>query len=274
MKKYLGLGLLSLAVLLLVACKDPDEPKPEPKPTKDYVEKAGDLNLNLAMVHVDSGTFDMGATPDQVEGVREDEKPVHKVTLSSYYISKCEITQAQYQAVMGKNPSSFRGENLPVEQVTWLDAKEFCEKLSALTGKKYVLPTEAQWEFAARGGTKSAGYQYSGSNDVNEVAWYMENSGVRDTVKGGSTQIVGTKKANELGIHDMSGNVWEWCSDWYGLYKADAVTDPTGMADGDKRVMRGGGWDYKSKSCRVAHRGGAAVDYFWNIIGFRVVCLP
>lgn len=278
MEKYLKFGLFGLLAMTLTAC--PPKPEPDPEPA-DYVETAGSLDLGLSMVYVQGGTFNMGATPDQVEGVREDESPVHSVTLSSYYMGKYEITQAQYKAVMGTNPSYFQGEklpagisgsdNLPVEQVTWFEAKEFCEKLSAKTGKKYVLPTEAQWEFAARGGSKTKSYQYSGSNNVDEVAWYMNTSGTSEADR--STHPVGTKNANELGIHDMSGNVWEWCSDWYGLYKAAAVTDPTGMADGDRRVLRGGGWDYKSKSCRVAHRGGDNPKTQLYIRGFRVACL-
>ena len=271
MKKIFGLSLLSVAALLLVACPGPDK---DEFPTSDYVlEKAGNVNLNLAMVYVQGGEFVMGATPEQT-GARDDEKPAHKVKLSTYCIGKYEITQAQYQAVMGENPSSFKGDDLPVEQVSWLKAVEFCNKLSALTGHKYVLPTEAQWEFAARGGVKSKGYLYSGSNDINEVAWYMENSGVKDTLKGGSTHPVGTLKANELGIHDMSGNVWEWCADWYGPYTTDSVTvvtDPTGAPEtSGQRVLRGCGWDYKASSCRVSKRGAAKPDFYVYIDGFRV----
>jgi len=160
------------------------------------------------------------------------------VTVGDFYICKYEVTQELWEEVMGNNPSEFtEGENLPVENVSWDDAQEFIRKLNSITGKKYRLPTEAEWEFAARGGNNSKGYKYSGSDDINQVAWYDDNSGNR-------TYPVGQKAPNELGIYDMSGNVWEWCSDWYGDYPSGAVTNPTGPVNGSNRVFRGGSWDY------------------------------
>ena len=222
-----------------------------PESKSDYVENC----LGLQMVYVQGGTFMMGATSEQGSDADDDEKPVHKVTLSSYHISKYEITQAQWKAVMGENPSYFKGDNLPVENITWYEAKEFCDKLSEKTGKKYALPTEAQWEFAARGGVKSKGYKYSGSNDLGTVSWYYENS--IDHYGDHSTHAVGTKAPNELGIYDMSGNVWEWCASRYGSYSSDAITDPAGPNSGSIRVIRGGGWCSDGGSvngCRVSSR--------------------
>lgn len=145
------------------------------------------------------------------------------------------MTQALWQAVMGNSPSNFAGPNLPVEQVSWDDCQQFIEKLNQKTGAKFRLPTEAQWEFAARGGNLSKGYKFSGSDNFEEVAWCYNNSGKK-------THNVGTLKANELGLYDMSGNVNEWCQDLYGPYSSEAQTDPTGPLDGSRRVIRGGGW--------------------------------
>ena len=215
--------------------------------------------LNLKMILVEGGTFAMGSTSGD-----SDEKPVHNVTLDSYYIGETEITQAQWRAVMGSNPSYYTGDNRPVENVSWEDAQKFCKKLSELTGKKYVLPTEAQWEYAARGGNKSKGYTYSGSNNVGDVAVYDTSS--HSNVK--------SKKPNELGIYDMSGNVWEWCSDWYGSYSSSAQTNPQGPSSGSYRVLRGGSWDGGSNDCRAAYRGNINPSHRNGSCGFRVVCLP
>ena len=163
------------------------------------------------MIKVEAGTFMMGATPE-MEIPDDDEKPVHQVTLTNdYYIGKYEVTQALWQTVMESNPSSFKGNNLPVEQVSWNDCQEFIGKLNSITGRKFRLPTEAEWEYAARGGRKSLKYQYSGGNAISEVAWYTNNSGI-------NTHPVGMKQANELGLYDMTGNVREWWQDYYGQY--------------------------------------------------------
>ncbi len=203
--------------------------------------------VSFNMIKVDGGTFTMGATKEQGRDAYRDEEPAHQVTLSDYYIGETEVTQELWQAVMGFNPSNFSGTNLPVEWVSWEDCQEFIKKLNQLTGKNFSLPTEAQWEFAARGGNKSKGYKYSGSNTLGDVAWYTSNSS-------GSSHGVGTKAPNELGIYDMSGNVWEWCSDWYAFYSSSAVTNPAGPLSGSYRVFRGGSWNNDERYCRVSNR--------------------
>ena len=195
-----------------------------------------------------------------------------KIEEKDYYIGKYEVTQAQWRAVMGNNPAHFKGADCPVENVNWHDAMEFCKKLNdygyAPRGYKFSLPTEAQWEYAARGGNKSKGYEYSGSNDINEVAWNGDNSGDKP-------HDVGTKKPNELGLYDMSGNVWEWCLDWYDGYGDEKeVTDPQGPQSGSHRVIRGGSWRHYANYCRVARRNYDDPDYRDNCYGFRLALVP
>lgn len=185
-----------------------------------------------------------------------DEAPVHSVTISKdYYIGETEVTQALWEAVTGYSPTSDGrswsteyglGDNYPAYYISYEDVQSFITKLNSLTGENFRMPTEAEWEFAARGGNKSKGYTYSGSNTIGDVAWYDDNSSMTHTVK--------TKAANELGIYDMSGNVWEWCSDWYGTYGSSAQTDPTGPTTGTYRVFRGGGWNFIATYCRCADR--------------------
>lgn len=203
--------------------------------------------VSFTMVAVKGGTFTMGATSEQT-GAASDESPTHLVTLSDYYIGETEVTQELWQAVMGSNPSNFTG-NLqrPVEMVSWNDCQTFITKLNALTGETFSLPTEAEWEYAARGGNKAQGYLYSGSNTIGDVAWYTSNSS-------STTHPVKTKQSNELGIYDMSGNVLEWCADWYGSYSSSAQTDPVGPSSGSHRVLRGGSWRNNATFCRVAGR--------------------
>ena len=222
--------------------------------------------INIDMVRVEAGTFTMGATAE-MEDPNDNEKPTHRVTLTNdYYIGKYEVTQALWQTVMGNNPSMFKGDNLPVEQVSWDDCQEFISKLNHITGKMFRLPTEAEWEYAARGGNKSRGYQYSGSNNLSDVAWIRDNSGKK-------THAVGTKQPNELGIYDMSGNVWEWCQDWFGKYKRSSQVNPTGANSGSGRVLRGDGWFSFSfarlgrSSCRYCY----TPDYSVNHLGLRLV---
>jgi formylglycine-generating enzyme required for sulfatase activity len=215
------------------------------------------------MMRVDGGTFSMGATSEQKEPW-DDEKPVHQVTLSTYYIGETEVTQALWKAVMGSNPANFKGDNRPVENVSWNDCQTFIKKLNSLTGENFRLPTEAEWEFAARGGSKSRGYQYSGSNNPSSVAWYDDNSGSQ-------THDVKTKSPNELGIYDMSGNVWEWCQDWYGKYSSTSVTNPIGAASGSYRVCRGGSWSHDAGFCRSAHRNNNTPGRQFNRLGLRLV---
>ena len=220
--------------------------------------------INIEMVKVEAGSFDMGATPE-MEKPADREKPVHRVTLTNnYYIGKYEVTQALWQAVMGSNPSNFKGDDLPVEMVTWNDCQDFISKLNAMTGKRFRLPSEAEWEYAARGGNKSRGYQYIGSNTIGDVAWYGDNSGSK-------THAVGTKQPNELGIYDMAGNVFEWCQDWYGSYNSSPQVNPTGAASGSYRVDRGGSWLNLAWNCRTSYRDESASCCCDSILGFRLV---
>ena len=218
--------------------------------------------ISIDMVRVEAGTFTMGATPE-MKNPYDWEKPTHRVTLTNdYYIGKYEVTQALWQAVMGNNPSSFKGDNLPVESVSWDDCQEFISKLNRITGKTFRLPTEAEWEYAARGGNKSRGYQYSGSNNLSDVAWYEDNCGKK-------THAVGTKQPNELGIYDMSGNVWEWCQDWFGEYSSSSQTNPTGANSGSGRVRRGGSWG--TWVCCSSSRGVLEPNDRYDFLGFRLV---
>ncbi|MGN0088282.1 MAG: SUMF1/EgtB/PvdO family nonheme iron enzyme [Candidatus Limimorpha sp.] len=223
--------------------------------------------VSFEMVYVEGGTFDMGATSEQGSDADSDEKPVHSVTLSGYYIGKCEVTQELWEAVMGSNPSNFKGAQNPVESVSWNDCQEFVSRLNSLTGRTFRLPTEAEWEYAARGGNKSRHYKYSGSNNIFDVAWHDGNSFKK-------THAVGTKTANELGIYDMSGNVWEWCSDWYGGYSAGAQTNPQGPSSGSYRVLRGGSWNYDARDCRVSNRSSSDPSYSLSSSGLRLVLVP
>ena len=219
--------------------------------------------VSFEMIAVKGGTFTMGGTAEQGSGCDNDEKPTHNVTLSDYYIGKFEVTQELWKAVMGSNPSNWKGDNLPVETVSWNDVQKFIEKLNQKTGANFRLPTEAEWEYAARGGNKSRGYKYSGSNNIGDVAWYTDNSGSK-------THQVGTKSPNELGIYDMSGNVWEWCQDWYGNYSSSSQSNPTGPTSGSRRVGRGGSWGYNAKICRGSHRCNRYPDSRYYDLGFRL----
>ena len=219
--------------------------------------------VSFKMISVEGGAFTMGATAEQGSDVNKDEKPTHKVTLFSYAIGETEVTQELWQAVMGSNPSNFSGIQLPVECVSWDDCQIFITKLNQLTGANFRLPTEAEWEFAARGGNKSLGYKYAGGNTIDDVAWYEDNSN-------GTTHAVAQKLSNELGLYDMSGNVWEWCQDWFGDYSSSAQTNPTGSSSGHIRIIRGGGCYYPAKECRVSLRGGSAPADSYHNIGLRL----
>ena len=236
----------------------------------DVVDQAVNEETNPLigeMVFVRGGTFTMGCTPEQGNDCSNIEKPAHQVTLNDFYIGKYEVTQAEWQAVMGNNPSDYNGNNLPnepVDSVSWDDAQEFIKRLNVITGDNYRLPTEAEWEYAARGGNQSKGYKYSGSNDIGEVAWYGENSGKK-------VHPVGTKGANELGIHDMTGNVMEWVLDWIGDYSSTAQTNPQGPSSNIDKVMRGGHWNGDARFSRISSRS----SYYpsvprHSLLGFRL----
>jgi formylglycine-generating enzyme required for sulfatase activity len=217
------------------------------------------------MVFVRGGTFKMG-NKNWLDSKGSD-KPVHTVTLSDFHIGKFTVTQAQWKVFSGYNRSKFKGDDLPIEQFSWDFVQAFIKNLNEKTGRKYRLPTEAEWEYAARGGQNSRGYKYAGSNNIDEVAWYIDNSGKK-------THPVGQKKPNELGLYDMSGNVWEWCQDWYDsdYYKNSPKNNPTGPVTGSNRVIRGGSWGDSAVYCRVSYRDSAAPDYgFFSFIGFRLL---
>lgn len=240
---------------------------------KNYTETTADIDME--MIYVEGGKFMMGATEEQGSMAQADEYPAHEVCLKSYYIGKFEVTQSQWEKVMEKSLQDLRiqaeqgsyiageGNNHPIYYVNWEDANAFCTALSKMTGKKYVLPDEAQWEYAARGGILSKGYRYSGGDTLNEVAWCNQNGG-------NGTHIVGLKRGNELGIFDMSGNVWEWCADSYGPYSAEQ----TERRKVDKRVVRGGAWYSDESYNRVSARYGEDAEERSHNVGFRVVMLP
>ena len=215
------------------------------------------------MIRVDGGSFMMGS-PENESSAIYDENPQHQVTLSDYYIGETPVTQALWKAVMGGNPSWWKGDDLPVEQVSWEDCQEFIKQLNNKTGKTFRLPTEAEWEYAARGGRKSHGSKYAGSDDIDKMATNDGNAGRK-------THPVKKKSTNELGLYDMSGNVWEWCQDWKGGYSSSAQTDPVGPPSGTFLVLRGGSWGSRARYCRVANRDYNSPDYSNCNIGFRLV---
>lgn len=247
------------------------------------------------MVYVEGGTFKMGAqsssssSSNYDSNAYSDESPVHSVTLSSYYIGKYEVTQQLWEYVMNytgtaadgstmtavatdpwlgdSNPSSTygKGDYYPAYYVSYNDIVDyFIPRLNKITGKTFRLPTEAEWEYAARGGNQSKGYKYSGSNAIGDVAWYYD-------IASSKSHPVGTKSPNELGIYDMSGNVREWCSDWYGSYSSTAQTNPTGASSGTKRVLRGGSWNNRFPYCRVSVRDNSTPSFRDSTIGFRLL---
>ena len=235
--------------------------------------------VSFNMIKVQGGTFTMGATAEQGSHGFENDKPTHQVTLSDYYIGETEVTQELWQAVMGTtiqeqakkvyDTSSYGvGNSYPMYYISWDDCQTFITKLNQLTDKNFRLPTEAEWEYAARGGQKSRGYKYAGSNTLSDVAWYWEDN------SSSKTHPVKQKQANELGLYDMSGNVWEWCQDWYGNYGSAAQTNPIGPWSGSYRVFRGGSWCSSASYCRVADRNNDSPDHRFNALGFRVVLLP
>ncbi len=251
------------------------------------------------MVYVKGGTFTMGATSEQGSDYDSDELPTHQVTLSDFYIGKYEVTQQLWEYVMkysgtaadgstmsaygsdvwlGSNPSSSYGVGnyYPAYYVSWEDIVNiFIPRLNKITGKTFRLPTEAEWEYAAQGGNKSKGYKYSGSNTIGEVAWYEVNAyNVGSSSPDYGTHQVGTKAPNELGLYDMSGNVWEWCSDWYSssYYSSSPSTNPTGPTSGSYRVGRGGSWFNYAQYCRVSYRNASTPGARYYDVGFRLVC--
>jgi len=254
--KYISITFL--CVIMLSGCG---------KPSKQ-VDLNNNINLGdgvkMEFVKISAGSFQMGSFNGESR-----EKPVHRVTLTKpFWMAKTEVTQAQWKQIMGNNPSRFKGDQNPVEQVSWNDAMQFCKKLTEREqqagrlpkGWIYTLPTEAQWEYACRAGTTG---KYAGNLD--EMAWYKSNSG--------KTHPVGSKKPNAWGLYDMHGNVWEWCLDRYGKYPSGSVTDPSGASSGSARVDRGGGWGRNASYCRSAFRGGNSPEYAGSRLGFRPIVL-
>ncbi len=232
-----------------------EEPEPDPDEINFTVN-----GVSFKMVQVKGGTFSMGSSSRD-----SDEKPVHSVTLSDFAIGETEVTQELWETVMGTNPSNFKGSKKPVETVSWDDCQTFISKLNSLTGSNFRLPTEAEWEFAARGGVNSKGYTYSGSNVIDDVAWYLSNSE-------STAHDVATKAANELGIYDMSGNVYEWCQDWYSssYYSSSPISNPTGPSTGSYRVSRGGSRNDFFSYCCLTDRHYDAPSRGNRFLGLRL----
>lgn len=222
--------------------------------------------VSFRMIYVEGGTFTMGATKEQGAEVETVELPLHKVELSNYYIGETEVTQAMWMAVMGRgqNPSHFVDSEKPVEQISWMDCQRFIRKLNELTGMCFRLPTEAEWEFAARGGIRSKGFRYAGGDDIESVAWVLSNS--KDV-----THRVKEKRPNELGLYDMSGNVLEWCQDVLCRYKTADAKNPCGKAKSEFRVNRGGSFCNSAVRCRVSYRNASSYKNSSPILGFRLV---
>jgi formylglycine-generating enzyme required for sulfatase activity len=255
-------SLFSVAGLLLVmigltsfatACKS-DKPKPQP----------GNLitnSIGMKLIYVPAGDFNMGSPPE--EKGRQDDELLHKVKITCpFRIGMTEVTQAQWQTVMGNNPANFTGDDLPVEKISWKSAIAFCKKLSETEGKTYRLPTEAEWEYACRAGVTGP---VAGTGQIDDMAWYDENSKEQ-------SHTVATKTPNTWGIFEMHGNVSEWCGDYYSSdYPEADVTDPIGPSEGKYRVIRGGSWGYFEPSCRCAARSSAPTSYQLKQTGFRVV---
>jgi formylglycine-generating enzyme required for sulfatase activity len=240
-----------LAVVPLAGAGAQKPARKAPKPIAPQIE----------LVTIPPGSFEMGSRIDA------DEQPVHRVTITKpISMGKYEITQPQWTAVMGKNPSQFAGSDLPVERVTWEEANEFCRRLSAMVGKTYRLPTEAEWEYACRAGSTGLWSFGDDERSLQRFAWYDENARQ-------ATHAVGTRKPNAWGLHDMHGNVWEWCADWYSAsaYAGGDATDPSGPASGEARVMRGGSYGALGPACRAANRFYTTPDQRLFATGLRVV---
>jgi formylglycine-generating enzyme required for sulfatase activity len=260
------------AIVVLIGCEGKDY-KNKPTDTAFYIED----DVPIEMVFVEGGTFTMGCTDEQGDDCRSNPKTfmnIHNVTVGDFYVGKYEVTHKQWEHIMGrdKNPSLFyfMGDNFPVEHVSWYDVQEFIKKLNKQTGQRYRLPTEAEWEYAARGGNKSKRYKYSGSNNIDDVAMFLDRNGI--------TNSVDSMLPNELGIYGMSGNVQEWVNDRYGAYGKKAQTNPKGPLAAYKwgyfRVIRGGCWDCEASHCNIASRDFESPHYDNYDLGFRLALSP
>jgi len=231
-----------------------------------------DNSIGVKLALIPAGEFQMGS-PDSDSKADSNEKPQHTVRITKpFYLGVTEVTQEQYERVMATNPSNFKGAQLPVEQVSWDEAVEFCRKLSSLpsersAGRVYRLPTEAEWEYACRAGSKTKWSFGDSESSLGDYAWYSSNSGSK-------TQAVGQKKPNAWGLYDMHGNVWEWCSDWAGNYASTTVSDPSGATAGSYRVLRGGSWLSDARGCRSAYRFRFTPVSRSDSLGFRLAFSP
>lgn len=272
---YSKIILLGLLVATSFSCSQKESAS---KPLQEcHISVNGET---IELVLVEGGTFDMGCTPEQEKDAAENEKPAHSETVQSFYIGKYEVTQKLWSAVLGsENNQSYNTgcEDCPVENVSWSDVQAFIARLTILTQKKFRLPSDIEWEYAARGGNRSKGYKYSGSNNINEVGWYIENYQDKPCGEKKTTHIVGLKQSNELGLYDMSGNVWEWCDN---LYQKEYIQNGKNIHTGwpfpgthlyFRRILRGGSWGGEAIGCRVS-----CIDYDFDKYkdeygGFRLV---
>jgi formylglycine-generating enzyme required for sulfatase activity len=261
-KRSVGVFAIIAVFLASVSCTEKQELTATEAPNDNVFNVNG---VKFEMIKVEGGIFRMGNDGYLFEVV-EDEMPSHNVSLSTFYIGETEVTQELWEAVMGYNPSAQSFEDrsqYPVDNVSWDDCQTFIATLNSITGRVFGLPTEAQWEYAARGGVNKNDYTYSGSNNVQKVCWFSENTPMSRQIK--------TKEPNTLGIYDMSGNVAEWCSDWYGLYSSTFQENPLGHHSGTKRVVRGGSWNSSETGCRNTARSSETPDFKSSAIGFRLV---
>ncbi len=266
------LSIVLICATVVCACEE-EEPIDESTSSTEQGEQESlpsELTMNVdgvsfKLILVEGGEFTMGATSEQVYDALDNEYPAHKVVLSDFYMAETEVTQELWEAVMGNRPSGYIHDDLlPVEMISWTDAQAFVAELNSITGETFSLPTEAQWEYAARGGKKTGGYLFAGGNEIENLAWYWENSAT-------STHPVKEKMPNELGLYDMSGNVMEWCADWYGEYGEGEQTDPQGAQEGTNKVLRGGAWYQGEVDLRVSSRTRQTPDCMNNAIGMRLV---
>jgi formylglycine-generating enzyme required for sulfatase activity len=254
--------LLLISVVWAVAVSAPPVPSPPPAAVPAVAP-------GIDMVFIQGGRIRRGCPNLDGSGCLADERPRHEVRLRNFMIGRYPVTQRQWASVMGSTPSHFQGDTLPVEQVSWNEVQEFIRRLNAMTGKRYRLPTEAEWEYAALGGTLASGQEFSGHRFLDDVAWYDYNSG-------GRTWQAGRKEPNELGIHDMLGNVWEWVSDRYDryYYRNSPISNPKGPKHGNERVYRGCAFNSAENICRISLRNFAAPDYRMVNLGFRLARSP
>lgn len=273
LKRAAALMMALALVFTLSACKGGSKGTKDSKPAGEEATSVAETKeftvngVSFKMVKVEGGTFAMGATPEQGTEAQPNEKPVHEVTLGDYYIGQTEVTQKLWKAVMDYNPSYTQWPECPVDKVSWNECKDFVAALKELTGLEFRLPTEQEWEYAARGGKYSKGYKYAGSDNLEEVAWLVTNADAK-------SHPVASKKPNELGIYDMSGNVYEWCEDKYLMYDGSEPQYSEKMLKSDKKrefhIERGGCWNYGPTMCRVAYRHAGNYTHMYAYDGLRL----